>query len=253
MATECQLPFTDDDEKMLQEAEERETVIPECFQKLDLTPDQEAQRISQLDRQIKEATREDKSVSDIEAEIRRMTADPADTFAEEIREDQPIKIVFDPSEFESQEQLDQFKRELAENPDSVLLVDHTTAYDHRVRSGAAKHDPDWIQYHAPMPTAKNMKREIEGYSPKDNKGEPFIGHHRRREATGPIWEMKEETHQEHSKQLHDFTPKKGVNRPQWNEQRKEYRKSWAKDYLGPYWTEVVKSINIEEQPQQEEK
>ncbi len=93
MATECQLPFTDDDEKMLQEAEERGTVIPECFTE----PDPEVERAilqraeelgkERVDKSIEQASGKEHPKELTPEQAEKFLKDEIDSLRKEIRQD----------------------------------------------------------------------------------------------------------------------------------------------------------------------
>lgn len=228
---------------------------------LNLSPEQELRKINELDRII-ERTRERRE-SLLLPEIRREISELFPfSLTEEIYEkakryNYPIEVISinNPLNIEDPKELKEFitkakqlKKEFDKKPETVLLIENSPLLKDRVlRLPMSGGDMIvWIQYHMFLPTVKNLRKMLErGSAPRDKNGDPFVGHHWRREDGGPIFNMRWSVHERCP--IHDYEPRKPVNRDLWNKDRRICRKRWAQEYLGTYWMTVIEDFKLKNQ------
>ena len=160
---------------------------------LNLSPEQELRKINELDRII-ERTRERRE-SLLLPETRREISELFPfSLTEEIYEkakryNYPIEVISinNPLNIEDPKELKEFitkakqlKKEFDEKPETVLLIENSPLLKDRVlRLPTSGGDMIvWIQYHMFLPTVENLRKMLKrGSAPRDENGDPFIGHH----------------------------------------------------------------------------
>lgn len=228
---------------------------------LNLSPEQELRKINELDRII-ERTRERRE-SLLLPEIRREISELFPfSLTEEIYEkakryNYPIEVISinNPLNIEDPKELKEFitkakqlKKEFDKKPETVLLIENSPLLKDRVlRLPISGGDMIvWIQYHMFLPTVKNLRKILKrGSAPRDKNGDPFVGHHWHREDGGPIFNMRWSVHEQCP--IHNYEPRKPVNRDLWNKDRRTCRKRWAQEYLGTYWMTVIEDFKLKNQ------
>jgi len=228
------------DDRMLEESangrncEPAQEILEEHEHIENPSPQEEAERLREIDDKIQEAIENGKDLNDqdIRSEIKRLTPSAAQSFINEIKDDQPITYLPDPSEL-SKEEMEKLKEIISEErPDRVLIVGHTNMFESNIK--VIEGVPPIIHYHIPVTTVENLKAMLCKNAPVDGNDEYFNLHHWRREARGPLFIMKKSTHQKLSGLLHKYEPSERVSESKRKIQRKKFWEWWAKEYLGPW-------------------